>query len=121
MQNLLILAHFLIGFYFVFYGFWNIYHWIPILEVMAKRGIPHPYFLLPLGILLQVIAGFMIIFNLYAVFAALALIPFTIIVVMIFHPFWIYRGELRILNLSIFLANMTVTLGALLLIVVPTS
>ena len=34
---LLLLSHSLIGFYFIFFGFWNIYHWSPMIQVMLNR------------------------------------------------------------------------------------
>ena len=81
MQGLAILAHILIGFYFAFLGCWNIYHWTPLMEVMAKRDIPHPYFILPVGIMVQVITGTMIMFGILVKLASLFLIPSTILAV----------------------------------------
>lgn len=115
------LAHFLIGFFYAFFGFWNIYHWRPSLDVMMNKGIPHAYFVLTIGIACQVLAGFMIIFGFFTKLAALVLIPFTIIAVLIFHPFWKMKGEHRALNMSIFIANLTMSLGALLLLIEPIS
>ncbi len=115
-QGLPILAHFFIGLFFVFSGCWNIYHWVPILQVMVQKKIPHPYFILPIGITLQIIAGVMIICGIYIKIAAAVLIPLTVIVVFIFHPFWKFKGEQRTLNFTVFITNMTVTLGALLLL-----
>lgn len=113
---LLVLSHILIGFYFVFYGFWNIYHWRPIMEDMNQKNIPIPFLVLACGIFWQTVAGFMIMFGIYVKLAALLLIPFTIISVFIFHPFWRHHGEQRALNLNIFIANLTVSLSALLLL-----
>jgi putative oxidoreductase len=113
---LVVSAHVLIGFYFVFYGFWNIYHWRPIMEDMTQRNIPIPFLVLSCGIFWQTVAGFLIMFGLYVKLAALLLIPFTIISVFIFHPFWNHRGEQRALNLNIFIANLTMSLSALLLL-----
>src|SRR3990167_8940167 len=112
------LAHILIGVYFAFLGCWNIYHWVPILEVLARKNVPHPYFLLPIGIALQIITGSMIIFGIYIRLAALLLVPATIIAICVFHPFWNFKGEIRALNFTIFVTNMTVTLGALILLLV---
>jgi putative oxidoreductase len=111
-----LLAHFLIGFYFVFYGFWNIYHWRPIVEDMTQKNIPLPFLILSCGIFWQTVAGFMIMLGIYVKLAALILIPFTILSVFIFHPFWKFRGEHRALNMNIFIANLTVSLSALLLL-----
>lgn len=113
---LLVASHVLIGFYFAFYGFWNIYHWRPIMEDMIQKQIPIPFLVLSCGIFWQTVAGFMIMFGLYVKLAACLLIPFTIISVFIFHPFWNHRGEQRALNLNIFIANLTVSLSALLLL-----
>ncbi|RDI37271.1 DoxX family membrane protein [Aquicella lusitana] len=113
-----VLAHILIGGYFVFLGCWSIYHWVPIMETLVKKRVPHPYLLLPAGIGIQVVTGGMIMFGMFVKVAVLILIPATIVAVFIFHPFWHFRGELRLLNFTLFLANLTVTLGALLLLLV---
>lgn len=113
------LGHFLIGFYFVFFGVWNIYHWYTILEVMAKRGIPHPYLFLSIGIVWQFIAGVMIMFDIYIKLAAFSLIPFTIIAVCFLHPFWRCSVENRKHDLIMFITNITVTLGSLLILMGP--
>jgi uncharacterized membrane protein YphA (DoxX/SURF4 family) len=115
--NLVGLAHFLIGFYFIFFGIWNIYHWTPILQVMIEKNIPH--LLLPLGISWQVILGGMVMGNMLVKLAALFLIPFLVLSVVIFHPFWKMKGEQRKLSLTLFVANMTISLGALLLLMTP--
>jgi putative oxidoreductase len=112
----LVIAHVLIGYYFVFYGFWNIYHWRPLIEDLNQRNIPLPYMVLAAGIFWQTVAGFMIMFAIYLKLAALVLIPFTLISVFIFHPFWKFHGEKRALNLNIFLANLTLSFSALLLL-----
>lgn len=117
MFTLPLLVHFLIGFYFVFFGFWNVYHWAPLLEVMAKKNIPHPYVILAIGIVWQVLAGFLIIFDLFVKIAASSLIVFTVISVFIFYPFWNFKGEHRNIDVNMFVANMTVTLGALLALI----
>ena len=120
-HTLTIFAHVLIGFYFVFFGFWNIYHWAPILAVMARKRIPHPYLVLALGILVQFLAGGMIMFGIYASFAALILIPSILIALIIFHPFWEHKGDLRRLNFIIFVGGYTITFGALLLLIATSS
>ena len=112
------LAHLLIGFFFIFFGFWNVYHWSPIIKTMAERNIPWPFVVLPLGIACQTIFGFMILLSFYIKVAALVLIPFTMWAVCVFHPFWKYKGELFALNFIVFMTNITVTLGSLLLLVI---
>lgn len=111
---LFVTSHVLIGFYFAFFGFWNIYHWRPLLMTLNERNIPMPQLVLSIGIAVQVIAGGMIMFVNYVKPATLVLLPFTIIAVYIFHPFWKFKGEDRKLNFTLFFTNITVTLGALL-------
>lgn len=118
---LYVVAHNLIGFYFIFFGIWNLYHWTPILEVMVQKNIPHPYLLLPIGIFWQTVAGGLLMAGMFVKLTALCLIPFTIISVLVFHPFWKFRGEMRALNLTIFIANLTVGIAGLLLLIFPVS
>ena len=113
------IAHLLIGFYFIFFGFWNVYHWFPTMEAMAKRGVPHPYIVLPVAILWQTIAGALIIAGLFVKLAAVSLIVFTLISIIGAHPFWQFRGEHRIIHFKFFAVNLTVVIGALILLVWP--
>ena len=106
----------LVGFFFAFFGIWNTYHWRPTLALMQQKRIPLSFALLIVGILTQTIAGLMLMFGIYIKLAALVLIPFDIIAVLIFHDFWNYKGEIRQLNMIIFITNLTASLGALLLL-----
>jgi putative oxidoreductase len=105
-----------IGFYFASAGLWNIYHWRPSLNVLVSKNIPLPFVVLPLGIFWEITAGTMIIFGSYVKLAALSLIIFTVVAISIFHDFWNHQGEMRKLNLLIFMANLTISFGALLLL-----
>lgn len=104
----------LVGFFFLFFGVWNACHWTPTLAVMVQKKIPFASLLLALGIAVQSIAGIMLMVGFYINLAALVLIPFDIVAVLMFHPFWQFEGEVRRLNMIIFLANLTGVLGALL-------
>lgn len=110
------LAHFLIGLYFVIYGILNIYQWRPNLEKMAQKNIPHSYFFLSIGIVWQFVAGLLIMIGFFVKLAALSLIPFTFIAVFIYHDFWNHTHELRRESMNMFIINMTVVLGALILL-----
>ena len=114
--NSIPLAHILIGSYFVFFGFWNIYHWYSLIEVLLEKHIPLPWLAMSFGIAWQVIAGFMIMFGIYVKFAALSLILFTLLAVYLFHHFWKFKGEHRKHSLILFVTNLSITLGALLLL-----
>lgn len=110
------IGRFLVGFFFFFFGFWNLYHWAPTLSYMRQKKIPFAFLLLALGILLQLITGLMLIIGLYVKIAALLLIVFDVFAVLIFHPFWNFEGEVRRLNTIIFVTNLTASLGALILL-----
>lgn len=116
-NNIAVIAQLLIGFYYAFYGFWNIYHWTPIISAMMRDNIPHPYLWLSMCIFFQVLLGCLIMFNLFVKTAASILIPFTLLAAIIFHPFWRYKGELRILNFSNFMAQTTIAISALLFLI----
>ena len=111
-----IVGRFLIGFFYVFFGIWNLNHWSPTLDAMWQKRIPLAVILLALGILTQTICGLMIIFGIYVKLAALILIPFVIIVVNIFHAFWQFEGEIRQLNFLCYITHMTSSLAALILL-----
>ncbi|MDX2346204.1 MAG: DoxX family protein [Legionella sp.] len=108
---------FLIGAYFVFFGIWNACHWRATRDVMADKNIPLPALTLTFGIILESIAGIALMLNIYIQFAALLLIPFTLAAIFIFHAFWTDKSETRGLNMTIFITNLTCTLGALCLLI----
>jgi len=116
LSNLPTLGRWLIGFFFLFFGIWNTYHWRPTHEFMVQRKIPFSLPFLFFGIAVETICALMLIFGFYVKIAALVLIPFDIVAVLIFHPFWIFTGENRRLNMVCFITNLTSTLGALILL-----
>ncbi|OGT30801.1 MAG: hypothetical protein A3E87_07570 [Gammaproteobacteria bacterium RIFCSPHIGHO2_12_FULL_35_23] len=111
-----ILGRVLIGFFFFFFGIWNAMHWRPTLEFMYQKKIPIAMPFLFLGIAWQTITGLLLMLGIWVKLVALLLIPFDIISVLIFHAFWNFTGETRRLNMLLFVANLTATLGALLLL-----
>ncbi len=111
-----LVTHSLIGFYFAFFGFWNTYHWRPLMETLSQRNIAHPWLLLPIGIVWQTLAGFMIMLNFYLNIAAISLIPFTLIAIFLLYPFWQFHGEQRGLHFTLFITHLLVTVSALILI-----
>src|SRR5437879_6601982 len=106
---LLFISHFLIGFYFTFFGLWNIYHWKPITEVMLQKKLPSPLLLLSIAIGWQIICGIMIMFGFLVKLAALLLIPFTLLIVFLLHSFWDFNGELRKQHMALVIMNFTMS------------
>ncbi|MCH9689708.1 MAG: DoxX family membrane protein [Gammaproteobacteria bacterium] len=110
------LGAFLVGFYFVFFGVWNACHWSPTKQVMSLKKIPSSALILSIGITFQIILGSLLMLGIYIQFAAIMLMPFTLIASFIFHDFWASEGELWRLNFIIFTSNLTCSLGALCLL-----
>jgi len=86
---------------------------------MSKKSVPFASLVFYLGILTQTLCGLLIILNTMVLFAAIILIIFDIVAVLLFHQFWTLEGELRRLNLIIFITNLTVVLGTLLILIDP--
>jgi uncharacterized membrane protein YphA (DoxX/SURF4 family) len=106
----------LIGLYFTFFGFWNIYHWRPSVNTLIQKNFPLPLMVIPLGIFWQIAAGSMIMFSSYVKLAAISLIVFTLLACCIFHDFWNMKGEARKTSLKFFFTEITVCLGALIIL-----
>jgi putative oxidoreductase len=116
LSSLPVLGHVLIGLYFVFFGIWNIYHWRPTIDVMLEDKIPSPILLMSIGVSCQIILGAIIMSNIQIKIAALLLIVFTLFSVFMFHPFWKYKSDKRKYHMNKFADNLTVTMGALILL-----
>ncbi len=119
MNTLPFIAHFLIGFFFIYFGFSNFQQRTAIIDVMSEKGVPLAGLVFYLGIITQTLCGLLIIINTLVLFAASILILFDIVAVLLFHQFWKLEGELRRLNLIIFITNLTVVLGALIILIDP--
>lgn len=108
----------LIGLYFVFFGLWNIKNWRPTLDCMIQKKLPAPQVLLIAGIGCELLFGLFLILGFGVQLAAMMLTLFTLISICIFHGFWnLENGEIRRLNMIIFVTNVTMTLGGLLLLI----
>ena len=117
-NNAALLGRVLIGFYFLFFVFWNTCHRQDALACMRQQKIPFAPMFLASGIILEGCAGLLIIFAQYTAIAASLLIIFTLGATLMFHRFWTMpAGPLRTLNTIIFINNLTVTVGGLLLLV----
>lgn len=117
MQSLLTALPFLgrdlIGFYFVYFGVWAIYHWKPYINILVDKKIPHPFMILPVLVGWQIIAGGLIMSGLYVRLAALCLIPYILINVFLYHDFWNHQTDARRAHLAMFMSNLTITFGSL--------
>jgi putative oxidoreductase len=111
-----LLAKMLIGFFFVYYGFSNCLQRKSIIDIMRQKKIPCASWVFYLGVITQTICGMLIMLNQFLDISASILIIFDIAAVFIFHRFWTFEGEIRRLNQIIFVSNLSVVIGALILV-----
>jgi putative oxidoreductase len=63
--------------------------------------------------LIEIVGGLMIVVGFYTRTAALVLAVFTICTIVFGHPFWLMDGQLRALNLTQALKNLSIIAGLL--------
>ncbi|MCX7125573.1 MAG: hypothetical protein NTU49_07480 [Gammaproteobacteria bacterium] len=119
LENIALIAgRVLIGFYFFFFAFWNFHHRKDAIPAMRNQHVPFASFVFGVGLCIQFITGLYVIFAVFTAISAAILVVFDIFATFIFHRFWTMEmGPARTLNTVIFIGNLTVTLGGLLLII----
>lgn len=116
LQSLPVVGRLLVGFFYLFFSIWNINNFVATVHIMVDKKIPLAKIILALGIILELVCSILILMGVYVKLAALLLIPFVIIVVNIFHPFWKFSGNERALNLFCYITHMTSSIAALILL-----
>lgn len=106
----------LIGGAFVFAGLRNIQNRALLAGLMTARGVPQAGTALWLGIVLQVVAGVLLITGFWPGYAALGLIGFLLVATPMFHNFWDYRGAERGAKINGVVGNIALLGGLLVLL-----
>jgi putative oxidoreductase len=115
-DTLLLLGRVLLSLIFILSGYGKITGWEDTSAYMASKGMPLvPLFLLG-AIILELGGGLLVAVGYRARIGALALIIFVIPTTLIFHNFWALADPERQLQTIMFLKNVSM-LGGLLLIV----
>lgn len=83
--------------------------------ITAVAGLPLPAVLAVLAGLLELVAGLAIVTGFAARWAALALAAFTLVASFLFHPFWTVPAEQQMVQQLLFMKNLAVTGGLLIL------
>ncbi|UVK36182.1 DoxX family protein [Mesorhizobium sp. AR10] len=112
-------ARLLVGGAFVFAGLRNIQNAAFLTQLMAARGVPQARLMLWLGIVLQVVAGALVIAGVWTTLAAACLVLFLIVATPMFHNFWDHQGPERAARINGFVGNVALTGGFLALMVQP--
>ena len=114
-RNLIALAaRVLLAGLFLFSGFNKIFNFAATQEYMASAGVPATAVLLVLTIVLELVAGTMILIGYQAMLAAGALIIFLIPVTLIFHNPLAYTDPLAVQHHTIHLVKNLAIIGGLL-------
>ncbi|WP_244441191.1 DoxX family protein [Mesorhizobium sp. STM 4661] len=100
------LGRLLLGGAFVFAGVRNIQNAAFLTQLMAMRCVPQARLMLWLGIVLQVVAGAMVIAGFWTATACAALVLFLIVATPMFHNFRDHQGLDRASRINGFVGNV---------------
>jgi putative oxidoreductase len=81
---------------------------------IASKGLPLPMVLAVAAGVVELVAGVLLIIGWQARWAALALAAFTLVASVIFHNFWAMPAEQQMMQQLMFMKNMAVVGGLLL-------
>ncbi|SDA85442.1 DoxX family protein [Mesorhizobium qingshengii] len=115
-STFLFLGRLLLGGAFVFAGLRNIQNRAFLTGLMAARGVPQARLALRAGIVLQIIAGLLVMAGLWTATACAVLVLFLIVATPMFHNFWDHQGPDRASRINGFVGNVALGGGFLTLI-----
>jgi putative oxidoreductase len=109
-----VIARVLLALMFVLAGFGKLTGLEGTAGYIASKGLPMPMVLAVAVGVLELVAGVLLIIGWQARWAALALAVFTVVASVIFHNFWAMPAEQKMLQQLMFMKNLAVTGGLLL-------
>jgi putative oxidoreductase len=112
---LILVARILISSLFLWAGAAKVVHWKGSAEYMQSKKMPTS--LLPAAILLQLVGGLSVLLGFEARVGALLLIVFVIPAAIKMHDFWNLQGDERTTQKTMFMKDVAVLGGLLLLLV----
>ncbi|PTE07879.1 DoxX family protein [Mesorhizobium helmanticense] len=115
-NEILLAARLLLGGAFVFAGLRNIQNQAFLTQLMAARGVPLAGLALWVGIVVQIVAGALVMAGVWTAPAAACLIVFLIVATPMFHNFWDHKGPERAARINGFVGNVALTGGFLTLV-----
>ncbi|MFD2058540.1 DoxX family protein [Mesorhizobium calcicola] len=113
---MLVLGRLLLGAAFIFAGLRNIQNATFLTQLIAARGVPQARLALSAGIVLQIIAGALVIAGVWTAIACAVLLLFLVVATPMFHNFWDHRGPERASRINGFVGNVALGGGFLTLI-----
>ena len=115
-SSLLFLGRLLLGGAFVLAGLRNVQNEAFLTGLMTARGVPQAKLALWAGIVLQTIAGALVMAGLWTAIASAVLVLFLIVATPMFHNFWDHQGPDRASRINGFVGNVALAGGFLTLI-----
>jgi putative oxidoreductase len=91
-------------------------NWKGTLSMMKGKKIPFPKLLLPGAVALQILGVVSLMLGLFPRIGALLLILFTLPAMITMHDFWNTKGKERVMETAMFLKDVAIIGGLLLLI-----
>lgn len=114
--TLLFIGRLLLGGAFVVAGLRNVQNETFLTGLMAARGVPQAKLALWGGIVLQTIAGALVMAGVWTAIASAVLVLFLIAATPMFHNFWDHQGPDRASRINGFVGNVALAGGFLTLI-----
>lgn len=115
-STLAFVGRLLLGGAFVFAGLRNIANATFLAGMMTTRGVPQAKLFLWAGIVLQIVAGLLLIAGPWTAFAAAALIAFLLVATVMFNNFWDHSGPERAARINGVVSNVALA-GSFLLVI----
>lgn len=116
-EEILFVGRLLLGGAFIFAGLRNIQNRGFVAQLMSTRGVPQAPTVLWLGIVVQGIAGALLIAGICTAASAALLLLFLIVATPMFHNFWDYQpGPDRVAKINGFVGNVALA-GAILTLI----
>jgi putative oxidoreductase len=112
-QILLTVGRVLLGGLFVYGGAHHFFTMAEIVSAMKARGVPATRLVLIGGSVFQILAGLLLMFGVFAGWAALGLVLFTLIASIMFLNFWDAEGPAREASRQGFQTNIAIIGGLL--------
>lgn len=93
-------------------------HFAATTTILHKSGVPFPYLMLSLAVIMELFGSLMVIFGYYTRLGSIFLILFSFIVTLIMHQFWDYKtGFIAEIEVHQFFKNLAI-IGGLLYVMV---
>lgn len=107
------LGRVLLGAYYAWAGIHHFTGLAPIAAAMAARRVPAARAVLVIGSIFQTVCGLALIFGLWAAWAALGLVLFTIVASIMLVDFWNKEGDARAGAVGTWRTNLALSGGLL--------